>query len=226
MTTTRAANDFDIVDDAYGRATEHVRAIVEKAKALRWFPSDTTTEEEIATARALLLQHLAMLNRAMADLATPEPAIEIVRGGWGVLGEIYRGANPVASDEDPAYARGEWRRSLGVLASALQRRVEATRASLIVPPLFPFYGKPMILNGMLTTEPARGANVVDDLPWRETIWYLMCDVDSDFWNAIMAALASDGKEASNAFAVLVDIYSRGFYPIGFVGGRFIVYHRA
>lgn len=224
MTTTTAPNNFDIVDGGYGRATEYVRSIIEKAKALRWFPHDTTTDEETATVRGLLIHHLEMLNRATADLATPEPLIEIARGGWDVLGETYRAANPV--DDDPAYARGDWRHSLGMLASALQRRVESTRSSLIVPPLFPFSGKPTILAGMLTTEPAQGANVVDDRAWRETIWYLMCDVDSDFWNAIMAGLASDGEDVSNAFSVLVDIYSRGFYPIGFVGGRFIVYHRA
>ena len=47
-------------------------AIIAQAKALRWFPTDKTTDEEIPTVRGLLIQHLAMLNRGTAE----EPAIE------------------------------------------------------------------------------------------------------------------------------------------------------
>lgn len=225
-TVASAANDFEIADGAYGRATAYVRAVVDKAKALRWFPADATTDEEIATVRDLVVQHLEMLKPGGADRATRETTIDIVRGGWDVLAQAYRAANPITLEDDPAYARGDWRKLLGAVASELQRRVEVTRSALIVPPLFPFAGKPTILAGMLTTDPARGASVVDDLSWRETIWYLMCDVDSDFWNAIVAALATEDEESTNVFSVLIKIYSRGFFPLGFVGDRFVVCRRA
>lgn len=225
MPTSVSPNQFQIEGTTYGAATAEVRSVVDAAKQLRWFPQSRVDDEQ--TVRDLLVKHFEVLGEQRSNgRRLDTEAVHFVRGGWRLLGQSYRAANPVAADDDPAYTRGEWRRLLGSAAARLQERLETSHASVVVPPLFPFAGKATILAGMLTTDPARGASIIDDHEWRETIWYLMCDVDSDFWNAIVAALASDAGPVANPFALLIEIYTRGFYPLGFIDNRFVVYTKA
>lgn len=216
---------FEIADQTYGRATAEVRRIIDAAAAIRWFPAVAPDPSEIDTVRSLLSEHFRSLgNREpRVDAALP---VNFVIGGWDVLGDAYRRINPAGVEADSAYARGPWRRALGEFGADLDRELQCSRPSLIVPPLFPFRGNHAIVGGMLTTNASRGSQIVEDAKWRDTIWYLMCDVDSDFWNAIIAALLSDDPRTPNAFSILVEIYGRGFYPLGFEEDQFIVYSRS
>jgi len=216
---------FEIAEQTYGGATTEVQRIIDAAAAIRWFPAVPADGSEIDAVRALLLEHLRLLGERepRVDAAL---SMKFITGGWDVLGDAYRRVNPASIEADAAYARGSWRRAVGELAADIHRELQCSRPSLVVPPLFPFAGNQAIVGGMLTTNASRGSQIVDDAKWRETIWYLMCDVDSDFWNAITAALVSDHPRTPNAFRILVEIYTRGFYPLGFEEDQFIIYSRS
>jgi hypothetical protein len=212
--------NFRIDDGAYGKATNAIRRIIRRAERHRWFPKVTVDDDATAAVRDRLTRHFEIIGKSVTARSLP---VDFIQGGWNVLAEAYRAINPAG--DDPAYGRGKWRDMLAVVAGEMRRDLEQSKREAIVPPLFPVLGNAGIVGGMLTTE-IGGANVVDDEPHRQTVWYLMCDVDADFWSALIWPLAHEDGGAGNPFEELVETYVSGFYPLGFIGERFIVYSYA
>ena len=212
--------NFRIEDGTYGDATNAIRRVIRSAERHRWFPKVTADDRAAAAVRDRLTRHFEILG----DAATARSLlVDFVQGGWNVLAETYRAINPAG--DDPAYGRGKWREMLAVVAGEMRRELERSRREAIVPPLFPVVGNAGIVGGMLTTE-IGGADVVNDETHRQAVWYLMCDVDADFWSAMIWPLAHEVRRDENPFEELVGAYLSGFYPLGFIGERFIVYSYA
>jgi hypothetical protein len=209
--------NFKIDDGAYGDATDAIRRVIGGAERHRWFPAVTMDEGTTAAVRGRLVRHFEILGEAATARSL---VVDFIQGGWDMLAETYRTVNPAG--DDPAYASGAWREMLGAISGGMRRELERSRRNAIVPPLFPVVGNAGIVGGMLTTE-ISGANVLTDETHRQTVWYLMCDVDADFWSAIIWPIAYEARRDENPFRELAETYILGFYPLGFVGERFVVY---
>jgi hypothetical protein len=215
--TTRALANFEVKDAAYGAATDAIQRVIESAKRHQWFARVAVDAQTSSPVRDRLARHFDVLGeRAMARPSS----VEFIQGSWDVLARAYREINPAG--EDPAYGRGKWREALGVVVGEMRRELERSHRDSIVPPIFPNTGNAAIVGGMLMPQMG-GIDVVDDEEHRQTVWYLMCDVDADFWSAIIWPLAYPEQRNENPFDNLVAVYESGFYPLGFSGDRFIVY---
>jgi len=212
--------DFRIDDGTYGDATDAIRRVIRSAERHQWFPKVTVDDRAAVSVRGRLTRHFEILGETATARSL---SVDFVQGGWSVLAETYRAVNPAG--DDPAHGRGKWREVLAVVGGEMRRELERSRREVIVPPLFPVVGNAGIVGGMLTTQ-IGGANVVDDETHRQTVWYLMCDVDADFWSAMIWPLANEDRRAENPFEELVETYVSGFYPLGFIGERFVVYSYA
>jgi hypothetical protein len=212
--------NFRIDDGTYGDATDAIRRLIRRAERHQWFPKVTVDDRATAGVRDRLTHHFEIIGEAVTARSL---LVDFIQGGWDVLAETYRAVNPAG--DDPAYGRGKWREMLAVVAGEMRCELERAPRETIVPPLFPVVGNAGILGGMLTTE-IGGANVVNDETHRQAVWYLMCDVDADFWSAIIWPLAHEARRDENPFEELVETYMSGFYPLGFIGERFIVYSYA
>jgi hypothetical protein len=218
--TTPTLSDFAFDDQTYGVSTVAVRRVIESAMRHRWFPRVTVDEASSSLVRDCLTRHFDTVG---GSATVKLPSIDFIHGSWDVLARVYREINPPG--DDPAYGRGRWRAMLDGTAGEIRREVERSRREALVPPLFPVVGNAGVVGGMLMSQ-VGGADVVDDDSLRQTVWYLMCDVDSDFWSAIIWSLAYRERPNVNPFSELVTIYESGFYPLGFRGEQFIVYSRA
>lgn len=215
--TREAQVSFDIVDGDYGFGTAEIRRKVLQARAMRWQSLVEPPFEEIRTL-------LATLFDVLGDrwLLRDTELVEFVDGGWAALAEIYPRINSFEPAGDLNYPQGAWRQMLGRLASECQHQVSRSCPELVRPPLFPFQGNPSVISGRLVPSPA--SVEVDANPrLLKTIRHLVCDVDEDFWNAIIEALAGREQRGRGPFAVLTDIYEAGAYPLGLSNDRFIVY---
>lgn len=218
--TTPVLAEFVFADQTYGDATDALRRVIDSAKRHRWFPHVTVDEQSSSTVRDRLMRHFDMLPDGARASSL---AIDFIQGPWNVLARTYREVNPAG--DDPAYGRGRWREALGVVAGEMRRELERSHREEIVPPLFPVAGNAAIVGGMLMPQMG-GADLVNDEAHRQTVWYLMCDVDADFWSAIIWPLAYRQRQDENPFNELVAIYESGFYPLGFRGEKFVVYSYA
>lgn len=208
---------FEFDDETYGLATDAIRDVIESAKRHRWFPHVTVDAGTSLAVRDHLTSHFELLGEGATAKSL---SIDFIQGQWDVLVRAYRKVNPAG--DDPAYGRGKWREALAVVAGDMRRELEESHREAIVPPLFPIAGNAAIVGGMLMPQ-VGGADVVDDKAYREPVWYLMCDVDADFWSAIIWPLAYRDRRNENPFTELVAMYESGFYPLGFSSDRFIVY---
>jgi hypothetical protein len=214
--TTPVVGDFEVNDHSYGVATEAIRRVIETARRYRWFPRITVDALSASVVRDRLTRHFDILGeRATAKSLS----VTFIQGSWDVLARSYREVNPAG--DDPAYGRGRWREALGIVAGEMKRELERSNRESIVPPLFPIVGNATVVGGMLMPQ-IGGADIVDDQAHRQTVWYLMCDVDSDFWSAIIWPLAYQ-QRLNSPFDELVQLYESGFYPLGFREEQFVVY---
>jgi hypothetical protein len=216
---------FRIEDGQYGVATAAVKKVVEMAASHEWFPPVGADDGARDRVRSLLGEHLAVL--AQRRVALPSAVtFEFVRGGWGVLADAYRECNPVGFADDPAYARGVWRTALGELVEAARQDADArgTRR-YFVPPLFPVEHNPVIVRQPLTATYDRLEAIVGDPARRDTVWYMMCGVDADYWDAILWEIAYQPNPPANPFHLLIETYSLGYYPLGTAGDSFVIYSR-
>jgi hypothetical protein len=79
---------------------------------------------------------------------------------------------------------------------------------------------------MLTARYDQLDAFVHDAQHRSTVWYAMCAVDGDFWDAILCEIAYQDVNRANPFSLLVEIYLLGYYPLGSDGESFVIYSRA
>jgi hypothetical protein len=217
---TPVVANLKIAEGTYGGATEAIRRTLRSAELHQWFPKVTVDDRATAAVRDRMTRHFEELG----EIATAASlSIDFIQGGWNVLADTYRTINPAGND--PAYGRGQWRSALDIVAGEMRHDLERSNQQVIVPPLFPVAGDAGIVGGMLTTEMG-GAKIVSDETQRQTVWHLMCDVDADFWSAIIWPLAHEVRRNLSPFEELVETYMSGFYPLGFIGERFIVYSYA
>lgn len=212
--------DFDIPDETYGAATDAIRRVIGSAKRHQWFPRVAVDARAASTVRDRLTRHFDLLGESATASSL---SVDFIQGAWDVLARAYREINPAG--DDPACRRGKWRDALDVFGGEMRRALELSHRDAIVPPLFSIAGKAAIVGGMLVPR-FGGADVAGDDAHRRTVWYLMCDVDADFWRAILWLLAHPEHRDDSPFDELVAIYESGFYPLGFRGDRFIVYSYA
>jgi len=212
--------NFKIDDGAYGDATDAIRRVIGGAARHRWFPAVTVDDGTTAAVRGRLARHFEILGEPATARSL---VVDFIQGGWDMLTGTYRTVNPAG--DDPAYASGIWREMLGAVSGEMRRELERSRRDTIVPPLFPIVGNAGIVGGMLTTE-IGGADVIADETLRQTVWHLMCDIDGDFWSAIIWPIVHEARRDENPFRELAETYISGFYPLGFVGERFLVYSYA
>lgn len=217
---TSSVVSLNFGDSTYGDATTAIRRVIRSSECYRWFRKVDMDDRATEAVRNRLTRHFEILGETVTAQSL---VVDFVQGGWNVLAEMYRTVNPAG--KDPAYGRGKWREALDVIAGDIRRELERSRPKAIVPPLFPVAGNAGIVARMLTTEMG-GASVVSDEIYRQTVWYMMCDVDGDFWSAMIWPLSYEDRRDENPFEELVAMYLSGFYPLGFVGERFIVYSYA
>lgn len=207
---------LEIPELSYGSSTTAVNRILRLAGTFRWFPMASEGVERIASRVVKVL--------SMFGVDATEKEMNVVTADVIEASRPYRTANaPQLGDDDPVYARGVWRSKISdVLAPAASSAASEETRKLFKPPLFPFAGDASVCGMMLVSDRDELVRCAEDVSCRETLWHLMCDVESDFWSAITAEIAGD-RQVSAAFGELVALYAEGYYPIGFIGGRFVTF---
>jgi hypothetical protein len=222
--TIQTLKQTDIPDGVYGEATETIRQIIASAASLRWFvPPEPGSRSDI---EHLVREHLGLIQKGTDLINKRDFSIDVVEGTLSHAADIYAEMNLVTRD-DP-YARGEWRRSVGEAAANIHHELQRPEfRRFIEPPLFPMSGKPGFLGGTLAATREVLASLTPAMhdQDRETVWWLMCDIEGDFWNAIQWQLAR-GVIDENPFYYLIQHYRLGFYPLGIKNHQFVIYVRA
>lgn len=223
MSHGEALSEGGIAGGSYGDATPSIITIIGIAESLQWFPRPRA--EADLEVRRLVQDHLRLTGYATG--AANRVAIAFVESNLSDAAALYGKLNAVSPGD--SYASGAWRRTLGELAARVHLELEQPQfQAFIKPPLFPIPGKAGVLGGMLAASREKLAALTGTLADRdrEMIWWLMCDVDKDFWEAVQWQVARGVSLDQNPFFLLVQAYSLGFYPLGVTDGRFVIYSRA
>ncbi len=217
MNDVEVIKSSDIREGQYGNATHAIKQVLALTESMKWFPAKNPDLQ--ANPEDLLDAHLRLV------LPTAQPLrVEFRDGELPLAANLYRRINSIAEvDIQPS---GVWRRALTALAAKTHAVLERPeRRSVIEPPLFAFSGRSGVLSGMLAASRekliARSPSL--DNRDRETIWWLMCDVDKDFWETILWQLAYAAELNKNPFYLLAQIYTCGFYPLGMLDDEFVIY---
>ncbi|HEY0143202.1 MAG TPA: hypothetical protein VGF48_20080 [Thermoanaerobaculia bacterium] len=205
-----------VPQNAYGEATDSVNRLLQVAQHFKWFPPVANDNAEY-----MVVRHADLL--AKFGITAREGDVHVVTGDLREAARIYRAANPVSSTDDPIYARGRWRSRISdIFAPVASNAARDEVKPRFGPPLFPIAGNALVCGATLVADRDELLRLVNDPEYRATIWYLMCDVESDFWNAIAAEIAGE-EQIKDAFAGLIDLYANGYYPLGFVADRFVTF---
>lgn len=208
---------IQIPSGTYGLATDAVDRLLRIADSFEWFRKRTPDHSVIFDLQRRLMQRLGV--------SVPDARMLITVGDLREAAALYRAANPI--EDDPAYARGRWRSLLSeafMVVSQISTSDPDVRRRF-VPPLFPFAGNAGVCGATLVAHRDELVRSVGNNDFNETIWYLMCDVENDFWSAIISEIAGRRTEAE-IFNQLLELYVAGCYPVGFIQNRFISFVHA
>jgi hypothetical protein len=215
----------EIPQGTYGEATPAIAKIVALAGSLEWFAR--RGGESRNDAQTLLDRHLSLVDREETPTGFMQPKPEFIVSTLADAARIYRRLNVV--DNETGYPSGIWRRTLGAIAAKVHAELDQPRLKpMLNPPLFPIAGAPGVLAGMLAASRETLGALTKEMSAedREAVWWLMCDIDKDFWEAIQWQLGRGGALDENLFFPLLKAYVLGFYPLGVESQTMIVYSRS
>jgi hypothetical protein len=199
----------------YGAATAAINQILDLGHALEFFPEVIAVGPE---ALELVRRHQQLYAQALGEGAPWHPTI--VLGDAAVLRNCRRRVNALGWDH-PVDA---WTANL---ARHVHRLVEALpdRSTVFTPPLWKFPG---LFNVVLQLSIAPPKNVLQRVATedRDLFWELACEIENKFWGAIDWEILHQDALRTNPYYPVLQLVSRGLYPLGVESDLFIVFGRA
>jgi hypothetical protein len=217
---------INIPDSWYGPNTDRMRAIIRQAKSIRWFTIVPTETNKNSSAK-LVHDHLECMRQLNVGSVPNVLEVAWLRGTWHLLHQERWGT-------DPYHAWGDrWSASencLGVLIRTVTQAVESVPVarSLLRPPLWPVAGTGTICGHALVAHTeilsAQTSLIPGGRDWC-IAWALLCKAESLFWGALLweLALGTNAIQGANPFQPLLDLYTLGIFPMGWVADIYELY---
>ena len=198
----------------YGVATDAINEILALGHSLVFFPPvGTVGDNDLALFRC----HHELYQLAVGSAREWHPMV--------ILGDsaVLRSCRDRVTRRVEDHGFDLWSVTL---AHHVERLVDAVpdRSAVFKPPLWNVPGLYNVVS-KLSIGPPKDVlhNVATDD--HDLFWKLACEVDNKFWNAIQWEVLRQDELRTNPYYPLLQLFSRGLYPIGLDSDLFVVFGR-
>jgi hypothetical protein len=198
----------------YGVATDAVNQILALGHSLMFFPSVTTVGDEDL---ALMRRHHELYRLAVGSAPGWHPMV--------VLGDsaVLRSCRERVTRRVEDHGFDLWSVTL---AQQVTRLADALpdKSAVFKPPLWSVPGLYNVVS-KLSIAPPKDVFHSFAAGDRDLFWKLACEVDNKFWNAIQWEVVRQDELTTNPYYPLLQLFSKGLYPIGLESDLFVVFGR-
>lgn len=202
---------IDLNKVEYGSATEPIRALLQIAGQIDWFPVTPKSQQQHLVEQQLQA-HFGIVDRLLGGVFTWNIHLHFLDHDWETVQKIHESLK--LRTDLPAWQPLFQSVLKNTVTEALQ---DESLQTLIGPPVWCFQWNPNIVNPLNVVNPliADQSVIPKHIPkqYQEIAWHLICDVESVLHDAITWTLVLPDRE--NPFVPLLLAYCHQGFPLGF-----------